>query len=869
MNIFIVGIVIGLVLNAIGHSSLISIVVGVLVAFIYDLSHKIEILQMRIKKLEPSTVKIKKEISPQIQKEPINQSVKESKNVLAYEKIIPQEIKVTRTSATAIKREVKSEPNILEIFYNYIVNENPMVKIGVIILFFGLSFLAKYAIEENLISIEIRLAFIFALGVAFVIFGWRHRERKGGFGLILQGGGIAIVYLVIFSSAKLYNLFPLITAFFLMILVVLIAVFLAIKQNSILLALFSTVGGFIVPILTSDGSGSHVMLFSYYTLLNIGIVSTAWFKSWRILNLAGFGLTFVISSYWAKFEYVEEFFLSVELFVIIFFMLYLAVSIIFAYKQPFKLKGYVDTSLVFGLPIVSFLWQKSMLGDNHIAMAISTITITIIYAILYKILYKQEKMQLLSLSFLALAGLFFTISIAYIFDGYYVSSLWSLEALAILWIGFRSKRIYTRYAALLVQSIALLQYIKQEIMYSDEIIIYPFLNHYYLNSLIIIIPLFFSAFMYEKYKSLIKETEKYFCVSLLSVGYILWLYVGFSQTTYFDASHYMTYLTYLSISAGIITLLPKYLRYENIKLMLPLTLILGIINILFYIVSIHYVLAYLNIYIFVFLSLFYILLKFTKIEAPFEKVFHVIVAFLVTFILSHDLYYFVKSYTEIELYMYIAIVIVPMIMFELVRVFNKKSLWPISNFKELYVDIFATTLIAFMFLWWILSIRLSGASQFSYIPCLNLIDIFELIVIVNIWRLNKIANINIYNIKALTASLIFVLFTTIVIRTFSEYSDINYALYTLIPNMTLQMIISITWSSIALGIIYYAKTVKSRNLWSVGAVLLGVVIAKLFLVELSNTGSIERIISFSSVGMLIVFIGFFAPLPPKSVEKTD
>jgi uncharacterized membrane protein len=45
-------------------------------------------------------------------------------------------------------------------------------------------------------------------------------------------------------------------------------------------------------------------------------------------------------------------------------------------------------------------------------------------------------------------------------------------------------------------------------------------------------------------------------------------------------------------------------------------------------------------------------------------------------------------------------------------------------------------------------------------------------------------------------------------------------------------------------------------------VLLGVVIAKLFLIDLSRSGSVERIVSFVGVGLLMLVVGYLSPLPP-------
>ena len=54
-----------------------------------------------------------------------------------------------------------------------------------------------------------------------------------------------------------------------------------------------------------------------------------------------------------------------------------------------------------------------------------------------------------------------------------------------------------------------------------------------------------------------------------------------------------------------------------------------------------------------------------------------------------------------------------------------------------------------------------------------------------------------------------------------------------------------------------------RELWLVGAALIALVVAKLFFVELGNQGGLERIVSFIGVGVLLLIVGYFAPLPPR------
>jgi uncharacterized membrane protein len=47
---------------------------------------------------------------------------------------------------------------------------------------------------------------------------------------------------------------------------------------------------------------------------------------------------------------------------------------------------------------------------------------------------------------------------------------------------------------------------------------------------------------------------------------------------------------------------------------------------------------------------------------------------------------------------------------------------------------------------------------------------------------------------------------------------------------------------------------------------LALVVAKLFLIDLAGTGTIARIISFVAVGLLMLLIGYWSPLPPRQRE---
>ncbi|MCZ6619310.1 MAG: DUF2339 domain-containing protein, partial [Gammaproteobacteria bacterium] len=79
---------------------------------------------------------------------------------------------------------------------------NVVVRIGVIVLFFGIVFLLNYAYEHSLIPVELRLAGAGLSGIVLTVFGWRLRGRSDTYGLVLQGAGVGILYLTIYASAR-------------------------------------------------------------------------------------------------------------------------------------------------------------------------------------------------------------------------------------------------------------------------------------------------------------------------------------------------------------------------------------------------------------------------------------------------------------------------------------------------------------------------------------------------------------------------------------------------------------------------------------------------------------------------------------------
>ena len=308
------------------------------------------------------------------------------------------------------------EPSVL---WNFFFGGNTLVRFGVIVLFFGVAFLLKYASEQIEISIEARLIGV-ALGALVMLgIGWRLRESRPGYGLIMQGGGIGVLYITVFAAFRLYQLLPAGLVFALLAAMAVFSAMLAVLQDSRSLAAMGVSGGFLAPILASTGSGSHVALFSFYALLNLGILLIAWFKAWRSLNLLGFAFTFFIGLIWGDRFYRSEFFASTEPFLILFFLFYVAIAVLFALRQEASIKDPVDGTLVFGVPLVAFGLQTVLVQEMEYGAAYSALALSFFYLVLAKILFARitNNVRLLVESFLALGVVFGTLAVPLAFDG--------------------------------------------------------------------------------------------------------------------------------------------------------------------------------------------------------------------------------------------------------------------------------------------------------------------------------------------------------------------------------------------------------------------------------------------------------------------
>ncbi|SFW53632.1 DUF2339 domain-containing protein [Pseudomonas sp. NFACC04-2] len=352
---------------------------------------------------------------------------------------------------------------------NWLFGGNTVLRVGVVLLFLGLAFLLRYATEGMVVPIELRYAGVAASALGLLGLGWWLRHRNNNYALMLQGTGIAVLYLTVFAAMRLHPLLDSKAALGLLVAVTVFSAILAVTQNALGLAAAAALGGFAAPILTSTGSGNHVALFSYFILLNAGILAIAWFKAWRLLNLIGFVGTFGIGFAWGLRSYTPELLWSTEPFLILFFLIYLAIGLLFTRRKLLEMsdapedgsrdallrwsarKGdYVDGSMLFGPPLVGFGLQFALVQHLEFAAAFSALALGMIYMGLARLLMGGRAL-LLAETCLALGVIFASLAIPLGLDARWTSAAWAVEGAGIFWLGLRQQRPFARVFALLLQ----------------------------------------------------------------------------------------------------------------------------------------------------------------------------------------------------------------------------------------------------------------------------------------------------------------------------------------------------------------------------------------------------------------------------------
>jgi uncharacterized membrane protein len=342
----------------------------------------------------------------------------------------------------------------------YAIASNWLLRLGILILLTGIAFFLKYSIDNGLLGEEARVALSTLAGVGMIIGGTR--MVGGRYHLLSQGllgGGIAVLYFSVFAAFSFYHLLGAVAAFALMALVTAAACTLAVKLESMLVAIFAIIGGYCTPILLSTGTVNLPGLFSYMLLLGIGLLGINTYKKWYLLNFLSFFFNYALFLGALQKSTPADFW-TVMLFLTAFFVLYSTMVFLTCLVRGTRsnlldlLALIINAGIYFGVAYPLVTDRYGQIWVAAVSLGAAAYYVGHVYYCLVRRILDRE----LLLCFIALAAFFVSISLPLILSRQWITVSWSLQALAMLWLSGKLRSEFLRQLAYLLYAIVLLRF---------------------------------------------------------------------------------------------------------------------------------------------------------------------------------------------------------------------------------------------------------------------------------------------------------------------------------------------------------------------------------------------------------------------------
>ncbi len=342
----------------------------------------------------------------------------------------------------------------------YAVASQWLLRIGILILIVGVGFFLRYSVERGLINEVGRVALSTVAGLGMMIAGTRLLGRKYHLlGQGLLGGGLATLYFAVFAAANFYHLIEQPPAFILMIVITALAGAVAVRFNSILVAVLGIIGGYGTPVMLSTGEVNFAGLNGYMLVLGIGVLGICYWKNWLLVNYLSFAATYLL--FFASMQsYKIGNFWEVMPFLAGFFVLFSTMT--FLYKIVNASKSNLLDLLALLINAGVFYAVAYQLVDEKFSrewVAAVTLPLAAFYtAHVFYFLRRRLIDRELLVVFIGLAAFFLAITMPLVLSREWVTVSWAIQAFVLLWIAGKIGSEFLRQVGYVLYAIVLVRF---------------------------------------------------------------------------------------------------------------------------------------------------------------------------------------------------------------------------------------------------------------------------------------------------------------------------------------------------------------------------------------------------------------------------
>ncbi|GFM08286.1 DUF2339 domain-containing protein [Enterobacter sp. M4-VN] len=760
---------------------------------------------------------------------------------------------------------------ILTSLVRWFMQGNPLAKLGILLLFLGLSFLLRYTVEHSLFPLELRLVATALFAIILLAIGWRLRHKQPVYALILQGGATGILYLTVFGAFRLWQMLPMTLAFALLVAICAASVGLAVLQKALSLAMLASLGGYLAPLLLSTGGGNFVALFSFYLLLSIGILAISIWQHWRELNLLGLLFTFGVGGLWGLNDYQPEHYWVCQLFLIANTLIFGVLCVALSLRAQEKGKQIIDGVLLFAPPLIGFGMQYGMTRHWEYGPALSALGYGAFYLSLAFLALRRYPSigRPLVMAALAIGGGFATLAIPLALSARWTAMAWALEGLGILWLGMQQNQRRMSYSgtALLVLALGSALWAQMDGVTSLSLLL-----------IFAILSLCWLAAAWLWRKSVLPVSW-----ALSAGGLLFWIValLGASQRVLKQELPVLAgVLAFSAVSVWGWRQAAARLAWRELDaskwLLWPLMLVMVV-----YQLSHQQIVAagWSNLAWCIALPAALMLLR-RDGERLLPRVamgLHLTLCWMILLALAAELYWFARAlpWGMAAWGSGLAMAAGGGVILALSAAVRRRA-WPFGEWPALYTCLAPIpVVVALLVLLVVTNFQDGVVYRQTWLPLVNPLEegaAFALLGLVVFYRAVDryypalLAQARPWPAVAIMAFGFWWL-NGALMRALAWYGDVAWNMASLWDSRLIQTTFALFWMLIALVAMVHATRRASRQEWLCGAALLGVVMVKLMLVDSAGGGGLSRAVAFIGVAILVLIVGYFSPLPPKTGDE--
>lgn len=400
-------------------------------------------------------------------------------------------------------------PKKKDVNYEKFIGENLFGKIGILVFVIGVGLFVKYAIDKDWINETMRTVLGFLTGSALLAVAERLQKKYRTFSSLLAGGAFAVFYITVAIAYHYYHLFSQMTAFVALVCVTIAMSLLSVLYDRRELAVTSLVGGFLAPFLVSSGEGNYLVLFTYLTILNMGMFGLSLYKKWGELSVISFVFTYLVMGvYWLTGyrDVLESTIVSRHMFVFatLFYFIFV-LPVLYILKVERKNISRILLSVVVANSFLYLLFGSLFLRNMMLpfdAQGLLCLFIAIVNLCLVIWLRKSKQdYNFLTHAMLGLVLTFVSITVPIQLDGNFITLFWASEMVLLLWLYMKSKiRVY-EYATVVLIFLTVISYLMDVFSFGNMLKETIFLNSAFATSLFVGLAMGASALLMERNRS--------------------------------------------------------------------------------------------------------------------------------------------------------------------------------------------------------------------------------------------------------------------------------------------------------------------------------------------------------------------------------